>query len=363
MQDEKVKILIAEDEKIIALDIKKTLQRLGYNVLGMVNNGPQALNFLQTTRPDLILMDIMLKGELSGIETASIINQEYGVPFVYLTALTDDETLNKAKITEPFGYVVKPFNERGLHSAIEMALYKHRAENELKKKTEELEAERVKTDKLLHNIFPAEIVKELKEKGTATPRSFNNITILFTEFCDFTKMVSEIPHNILLPQLDEIFQQFDNIIEKYELEKLKTIGDIYMVAGGIPKETGDHAARVICAALEMLDYVEDYNLTSDIKFKMRSGVNSGQVVAGIVGANKYTYDIWGDAVNIASRMGNSCDAGKVNISGATYQLVRDHFNFLYRGKLEAKGKGEIEMYYVTEPRPVITHNIKYIDVT
>jgi class 3 adenylate cyclase len=350
MLNSKLRILIAEDEKIIALDIKKTLQRLGYDVLAMVTNGEQALKFIEGTKPDLILMDIMLKGTMSGIDTAKIISQKFKVPFVYLTALTDEETLSRAKITEPFGYVVKPFNERGLHSAIEMAIYKHKVENELKRKTEELEEERIKTDQLLHNILPADVIKELKEKGTATPRLHDMVSILFTDFCDFSKLVTKIPYSKLLKELDEIFTVFDSIVDKYGLEKMKTIGDLYMVAGGLPAATEDHAIKIICAVTEMMNYINSKNETSKIKLNMRAGVNSGPIVAGIVGSRKFSYDVWGDTVNIASRMGSSSIAGRINISESTYHLIKNYFDCELHGKYKEKGRGEVDMYFILNPK-------------
>lgn len=350
MNNTSVTILVAEDEKIIALDIKKTLQQLGYNVLATVTNVHDVLSFLENKKPDLILLDIMLKGTLSGIDAAKIIMEKYEIPFIYLTALTDEETLKKAKITEPFGYIVKPFNERGLRTNIEMALYKYKTENELKIKTKELEIERTKTEQLLHNILPADIVKELKETGNAKPRLYNQISILFAEFLGFSEMIFDHSPEILVEELDSICRHFDSIIEKYGLEKMKTFGDMYMAAGGLPVESEGHASKVVCAALEMIDFINNKNKNSEIKFNIRCGINSGEVIAGIVGSNKFTYDIWGDTVNIASRIGSSSQSGKINISGSTYELIKNDFDCEYRGKHNAKGKGEIDMYFVLGPK-------------
>jgi adenylate cyclase len=347
----KSKILIAEDETIIAADIKATLQKVGYNVCDIVTSGEKVLQLVEHDKPDIILMDISLKGNLDGIQTAEIISEKFDIPVVYLTALTDDETLKRARITEPFGYLLKPFDERNLHSTIEMALYKHKVESELKKRTKELEAEKIKTDELLHNIFPSEIVKELKSKGTVNPKNYDSVSILFTDFDNFTNLASQLSAEKLVKELNAIFTDFDSIINKYELEKLKTIGDSYMIAGGLPNETEDHAIKITKAAIEMQEIVKETNDKSEFKCRMRVGINSGPCVAGIVGIKKYTYDVWGDTVNLAKRLETHCEPGRINISRATYDLVKDHFECEYRGGIEAKGKGEIDMYFVSSLKP------------
>ncbi len=360
MEQSKIKILIAEDEYIVAMDIKKILEKIGYEVTSFVNNGTDVIQKAGSEEPDLILMDIMLSGDMSGIEAAEIIKGKYDIPIVYLTALTDEQTINKAKITEPGGYILKPFDEKGLRSAIEIALYKAKIETQLKIKTKELEEEKNKTDELLHHILPKEIIKELKQTGSVSPRHYQMISILFTDFQGFRNISNSLPPSELVAELNEIFYSFDLIIEKYGLEKLKTLGDTYMIGGGLPKESSDHAVRVICAGLDMIEFLNKRNINTDIKWLMRVGVNSGQVVAGIVGTNKFSYDVWGDTVNIASRIESNSEPGKINISGSTYELIKDYFNCEYRGKLNAKGKGEIDMYFVKSEKPEVADYLNKI---
>ncbi len=348
MKNNKARILIAEDETIIAIDIKSTLQRIGYSVPDIVISGEKVIEFLSKDKPDLILMDISLAGKLDGIETAEIISQKYDLPIVYLTALTNNETLERARMTEPFGYLLKPFDERNLHSTIEMALYKHKVDSELKNRTKELETEKIKTDELLHNIFPSEIVKELKTNGFVQPKNYDSVSIVFTDFDNFTSVASKLSADKLVKELNNIFTDFDFIIDKYGLEKLKTIGDSYMIAGGLPNITNDHAIKTILAAMEMQEVVNGIALKNEFNCKMRVGINTGPCVAGIVGIKKYTYDVWGDTVNIAKRLETNCEPGRVNISKATYNLIKDNFDCEYRGCIEVKGKGEIDMYFVSE---------------
>jgi ligand-binding sensor domain-containing protein/class 3 adenylate cyclase len=216
----------------------------------------------------------------------------------------------------------------------------------VKDRTSELEKEKNKSDELLHNILPASLVDELKVYGKVRPRRFNSVSIMFTDFKSFTYTTSVLPPEELVHELNDIFKKFDALIGKYGLEKLKTIGDSYMAACGIPSEMEDHAIRIIYAALDFQKMIKERNKTSPIKWEMRLGVHSGSVVAGVVGTKKFTYDIWGDTVNIASRMESSGEPGEINISGYTYMLIRDHFDCEYRGKVETKGKGSIDMYFV-----------------
>ncbi|MDR3609468.1 MAG: adenylate/guanylate cyclase domain-containing protein [Ignavibacteriaceae bacterium] len=346
MNELKPRILIVEDEKIIGLDIKKTIERIGYEVVNIVKSGEAAIDLTGELKPDLVLMDIMLSGGISGIEAAEAIRRKFDIPVIYITGLTDEETFHKAKITEPFGYLVKPFDQKGLHSAIEMGLYKHKIESLLKLKTLELEEEKKKTDKLLLNILPAAIVRELKKNGSIAPRLFEAITIMFCNFHDFSGLIQKHEPVKVVGQLNEIYHKFDVFVENAGLEKMKTIGDTYMIGGGLPKESDDHALKIIEVAFKMLEYMNKLNLKQLPEWKLRIGVNSGQVVAGIVGTHKFTYDVWGDTVNIASRMENSCEPGKINITRNTYDLVKDVYDCEYRGKLNAKGMGEIDMFFV-----------------
>jgi class 3 adenylate cyclase len=341
------RILIAEDENIIARDIASTLKAIGYEVVGFVRDGRKILEEAKKLKPDLILMDIMLDGNSSGIEAADQVREHLDIPVIFLTALADEETLSKAKVSEPFGYLIKPFDARMLHSSIEMAVYKHQINLKLKERTRELEEEKLKSEKLLQNILPAEIIKELKEKGVVEPREFKAVTLLFTDFQGFTTMSSGMHPRSLVSELNDIFMNFDHIIDKYGLEKFKTIGDSYMVGGGIPKECDDHAVRTLKAAIDMQVYITERNKNSAHKWQMRAGLHSGNVVAGIVGKNKFTYDVWGDTVNIASIMERYSLPGKINITTATYELVKDCYKCEYQGKVNVAGKGLIKRYFVS----------------
>lgn len=210
--------------------------------------------------------------------------------------------------------------------------------------------EKEKSENLLLNILPSEVAAELKEKGSADARQFDQVTVLFTDFKGFTSIAEKLSPKELVAEIDTCFREFDRIMGKYNVEKIKTIGDAYMAAGGLPVANRTNASDVVRAALEIQQFMTDLAARKAAEgktgFQIRIGVHSGPVVAGIVGVKKFAYDIWGDTVNTASRMESSGEPGQVNISETTYQLVKDQFNCVHRGKIPAKNKGEIDMYFV-----------------
>ncbi len=208
-----------------------------------------------------------------------------------------------------------------------------------------------RSDELLLNILPEEVAEELKEKGSAEAKAFDEVTVMFTDFKGFTTIAENLTAKELVAEIDYCFKGFDDIIHKYGIEKIKTIGDSYMAAGGLPIPNKTHAKDVVSAALEIVQFMEAHK-QQRLKegkpiFEIRIGINTGHVVAGIVGVKKFAYDIWGDTVNLASRMESSGEPGKINISGTTYELVKNDFTCTYRGKIQAKNKGEVDMYFVS----------------
>jgi class 3 adenylate cyclase len=203
---------------------------------------------------------------------------------------------------------------------------------------------------LLLNILPEEIAHELKSKGSAEAKYFNNVSVLFTDFKDFTKITEDMDPNELLDIINTCFIGFDRIIAKYNIEKIKTIGDSYMCVSGLPSPNENHAIDIVSAALEIKQFMDDYNhirvSEQRTPFLTRIGIHSGPVVAGIVGIKKYAYDIWGNTVNMASRVESSGMEGKVTISSATYEEIEGIFECTIRKKIEVKGKGEILTYNV-----------------
>lgn len=210
--------------------------------------------------------------------------------------------------------------------------------------------EKKRSDELLLNILPEETAEELKLTGSAQPKSFDLITVMFTDFKGFTQLSEKLTAKELVSEINECFSAFDHVMQKFGVEKIKTIGDAYMAAGGLPTPNNSHATDVVNAALSIQKFMEEHKAKKiaegKLFFEIRIGVHTGPVVAGIVGVKKFAYDIWGDTVNTASRMESSGEVGRVNISGTTYEKVKEQFTCIHRGKIQAKGKGEIDMYFV-----------------
>jgi len=214
-----------------------------------------------------------------------------------------------------------------------------------------IESEKNRSENLLLNILPVETAKELKQYGKVKAKKFESVTVMFTDFKEFTHFAENLSPEKLVESVDFYYSKFDEIMAKYGLEKIKTVGDAYMCAGGLPFPTDDHAIKIIKAAFEIITFVNDVKKikhASQTRFDIRVGINTGPVVAGVVGTKKFAYDIWGDAVNIASRMESNSEAGKINISENTYLQVKDSIKCVYRGEIKAKNRGMMKMYFANE---------------
>ena len=220
----------------------------------------------------------------------------------------------------------------------------------IKRVEEELALHIKKSDSLLKNILPEEIAEELKSKGEATPRYYKSVSVLFADVKDFSSFCQDIMPQQLLKELHEYFNEFDEIVRTNFVEKIKTIGDAYMCAGGLPLPNKSHAFNVVLVGIQMQNAVRKINerkvLERRRSWQFRVGVHTGEIISGVIGKQKFAYDIWGDTVNVASRMESLCEEGKINISGVTYEIIKDYFDCEYRGKIEIKNRGKFDMYYV-----------------
>lgn len=237
---------------------------------------------------------------------------------------------------------------------------KQKEEIEAQKKL--LETEKNKVEKLLLNILPEDTVEELKSKGKASARNYRTVSVMFTDFKGFTKLAEQFRPKELLAELDSYFIKFDEIIQKYNIEKIKTMGDSYMCAGGIPIRNKSNPIDIVLAGLEIQRHIQEVKkIKGNNAWSLRIGINTGELIAGVVGIKRFAYDIWGDTVNIASRMESSGEEDKVNISGATYEHIKDFFVCEYRGKVKAKNKGFIDMYFVNSIKPELSINEEGIE--
>lgn len=263
-----------------------------------------------------------------------IIHSPYIIPFGFFVTVLAQSYILASRFSKAFGTI------EGL--SIELTGANKNLEQKVIERTQQLTAEKKKSDDLLLNILPEEIADELKVSGKAEAKQYPNVTVLFTDFVGFTTISEQLSPAELVAEIHKNFTAFDAIMEQYGLEKIKTIGDAYLAVCGLPNETDDHAQRVVRAAMDIMEYMN----RPGHKFQIRIGINTGPVIAGIVGVKKYAYDIWGDTVNTAARMEQNSDPGKINISGSTYTLIKGEFTCEHRGKIKAKNKGEVDMYFI-----------------
>jgi adenylate cyclase len=209
-----------------------------------------------------------------------------------------------------------------------------------------ISSEKKISDKLLHNILPAKVVAELKDSGSSLPENFSEVSVFFSDFAGFTEMSAKVEPNELIAELNELFTRFDEIMEKHSCERIKTIGDAYLAVCGLPVSNSDHAANILKASVEIVDWLNERNRAKSMIWNIRIGIHSGNVIGGIVGTKKYIYDVFGDTINTASRMESNSEIGRINVSEQTYNLLKEQFNFTKRPLKEVKGKGKMKMFFL-----------------
>lgn len=362
----KPSILYIDDEEDNLIVFRSAFRRY-YNVV-TAQSGKEGLQILKQQDFSVVITDQRMP-QMTGVEFLRNLPENNDMIRMILTGYSDTESIIDAINTGMvYHYIVKPWDKKELKITIDNAIeafqlrrsnkqliHKLKKANEyleqkVEERTQEVNQQKEEIEKLLLNILPVEVAHELKEKGAATPRYYECVTVLFTDFVAFTRIAEGLSPQELVAELNSCFLAFDSIIEKHNLEKIKTIGDAYMCAGGIPVTNSSHAVDAILAAIEIQAYIQEFNEKRGVngknKWELRIGIHSGPLVAGVVGRKKFAYDIWGDTVNIASRMETCGESGKVNISDATFAMVKNWFTCLYRGKVAAKNKGEVDMYFV-----------------
>lgn len=245
-----------------------------------------------------------------------------------------------------------------VRSSLRFAQERLMLEGIINERTEELLRQKEKVDELLSNMLPKDTAAQLKLTGKARTKKFNMVSILFSDIEGFSLIAEQMNPEILVDELDKFFFKFDSLVEEFNIEKIKTIGDAYMAAGGIPDKNHTNPVDVVLAAIRIMQYMRQLKKENEYFWDLRIGIHTGPVIAGVVGQKKLSYDIWGDSVNTASRMESSGEAGKINISGDTYEMVKEFFTCEYRGKMPVKYKGNIDMYFVKGFRPEFSVNMQ-----
>jgi class 3 adenylate cyclase len=329
------RILVIEDEPANIQTLSTILKERGYQI-SIATNGRQALEVLERIRPDLILLDIMMP-EMDGFETCRRIKAAAAwpeIPIIFLTAKTDTADIVRGFELGAVDYVAKPFNAHELLARVNTHLtldYLHR-ENE----------------RLLLNVLPASIADKLKQQVGIIADRFDDASVLFADIVGFTPLSARLSPTELVESLNHVFSGFDELADHHKLEKIKTIGDGYMVAGGLIEQNADHLAAMATMALAMHDNVR--NMNSEFgHLRLRIGLQVGSVIAGVIGIRKFIYDVWGDTVNVASRLESHGSPGRTHVSEMVFERLQGRFAFEERGTIELKGRGPMNTYFLGAP--------------
>ena len=353
ISEEKGDILIIEDDnsnlelldKIISQSMHKThCAKSANEALDILNN--HKINI------DIILLDLIMP-EMNGLELLKIIKGDHALhhlPVIMLSGMDELESTAECISNGADDFLFKPISKILLNARIKNALEKKFFHDKEIKYQNQIKVEQEKSDKLLLNILPKSIAERLKNGESLIADDFEDSTVLFADLAGFTKLSSTISATDVVMQLNSIFSSFDGLLIKYSLEKIKTIGDCYMLVGGLPKPDNNHADSVARMALEMLDTIEQINTKTDQSLKVRIGINSGPVAAGVIGKEKFIYDLWGDTVNVASRMETFGSNSKIHVSSNTYLQLKDYYNFTKRDKINIPGKGTMQTYFLNSPK-------------
>ncbi len=342
------RLLIVDDNELNRDMLSRRLERLGHTVL-RAENGRQALDLLRVNKVDLILLDLIMP-EMDGVETLERLKAAPALrstPVIMLSASDEMDRVVRCIEIGADDYLQKPFNPVLLKARINAGLEKKRLHDQEEAFLEHLQTEREKSEKLLLNILPQSIAHRLKQGETTIADSFPDVTVLFADLVEFTTLASSIPHTDLVRLLNEVFSQFDWLTEMHHLEKIKTIGDAYMVVGGLPEALPNHAQAIAEMALDMQKVVARMSARGGPHLDIRIGICTGPVVAGIIGSKKFVYDLWGDTVNTASRMESQGRPGSIHVSETTFLRLRDHYAFEERGEIQVRGKGQMTTYFLS----------------
>ncbi len=366
LKPEKPTVLYVDDEEDNLIVFKSAFRR-DFNVLTTTSH-TEALEIIAREEVPVIISDQRMPA-CTGVELFRQLPEELGIVRIILTGYSDVEVIIRA-INESniFRYLTKPWDQDEMKHTLDMGmekfyLQKHNSqllhdlqaanehlEEKVRLRTNELSEEKEKSERLLRNILPGEIAEELKQYGRVQPRRYDDVTTIFLDIVEFTRIAERVSPEDLIAELDYYFQAIDTIFSRHGVEKIKTVGDAYLAVAGLPLPDPDHALTAVKAATEILDFIRQEKerrlAAGSTVFDVRIGIHSGPVIAGVVGNTKFAFDIWGDNVNIAARMESEGEKGRINVSEATYRLVQDHYVFEQRGRINAKNKGEIEMYFL-----------------
>jgi len=355
-------ILVIDDTPDNLWLLKEYLTQSGYTVLA-AREGEEGMALAEAHLPDLILLDILMPGK-DGFEVCrqlktNRITQE--IPVIFMTSLTRTNDKIRGFQLGAVDYITKPYQLEEVLARVNTHLTISDLRASLQEQNEQLQQEIIErqriedalrvsqeqSEALLLNVLPQKIVEQLKIQPGNIAQNFDNVSVLFADIVDFSHLSSHLTPNELINLLNDIFSTFDVLAERHGLEKIKTIGDEYMAVGGLPTPNENHMEAIAEMALDMQEAISQFDGGGNSKFTMRIGINSGPVVAGIIGRQKFSYDLWGDTVNVASRMCSHGLASHTQVAKPIYDRLRDQYTFTERGVVQIKGKGEMVTYLLT----------------
>ena len=340
-------ILVVDDMETNRTLLSRRLSRDGHKVTS-AESGRKALELMEVEDFDLVLLDLMMP-EMNGFEVLSRLKADprlYEVPVIMISALDEEDSVIRCIEAGAEDYLPKPFNPVLLRARIAACLEKKRWRERERVYLDRLENEKEKFERLLLNILPQQIVGRLNSGETIIADRFDEVSVLFSDLVGFTEISAELPPAEVVDHLNRLFTQFDGVARELGVEKIKMIGDAYMVVAGVPEPRADHAQAIARMGLAMMEIVERENRETDTPFKARIGIHSGPVVAGIIGTHRFLYDVWGDTVNVASRLESHGLANRIQISEATAGLLGGDFEVEPRGSIRVKGKGVMKAYFL-----------------
>ncbi len=344
-------ILVVDDHRTTRLKLLFGLRQQGHAV-DEAENGRQALEKLKADSFDLVLLDIVMP-ELDGYQVLEQMKQDSrlrDIPVIVISAQDELESVIRGIELGADDYLPKTFNPVLLRARIDACLEKKRLRDQERMYLCEIQLEREKSDRLLLNVLPASVAERLK-RNEEVADYFEEVSILFADIEGFTRFSAGKSPALLVRLLNGIFSAFDELTEKYGLEKIKTIGDAYMVASGLPTPRHDHLEAIADMALDMQAAMQMLRLKESNELKLRIGINTGPVVAGIIGFKKFSYDLWGDTINVASRMESTGIAGKIQVTEEVYCRLKQKYSLQERGPIEIKGKGQMPVYFLEALEP------------
>lgn len=348
-QMDKIKILIVDDMPVISQLIASLLAELNEDFeFFTAINGRLACKMALEKMPDLIIMDWEMP-EMSGYEAlVKIKRHEHikDIPIIMASGLTSTDNMKMALEAGAIDYIRKPVDPIELIARVRSVLTLASTFRMLREKSEQLAYEKQRAESILRGYLPQQLVDEIVDHGFAKPKRYKNVTVLFTDLVDFTSNTNLMSAKRMFGELNDIFTAFDHIVQFYDCTKIKTIGDAYVAASGLPNEDPLHAFKMTRVALDMQSYIQYRNRISPVKWEIRMGLSSGDVFGGLIGRKYFQFDIFGDTINTSARMQQHSNPMHINISADTYELIKDQFKTIERVPIHIKGKGIKKMYYV-----------------